>query len=170
MKRLLLSTPLLFISLLSAQDLVEFENGQVADADDMNANFTLLLNRIDELTGSEAGSCTAIQQNNTAIIEFPDGSRAAIAGYGSVVVFPDGTQGELPAIDINSGEVVVLDANDTILGEADDISTSGDSFDMEVLSGGSHLSALLPYPQLRVCFPIEFPQEAFEVKDPRHLF
>lgn len=140
MKHFFLSILLIFPVGLSAQDLVEFENGKVADADDINSNFTLLSNRISELTGSETESCTAIQQNNTAIIECPDGSRAAIAGYGSVVVFPDGTQGELPAIDINSGEVVVLDTNDTILGEADDISTSGDSFDMEVFSGDEEFS------------------------------
>lgn len=39
----------LFISSLStAQDLVEFENGQVADAEDINANFDVLKSRIDQ--------------------------------------------------------------------------------------------------------------------------
>ena len=46
----------LFISPLSiAQDLVEFENGQVADADDMNGNFSSLKQAIDAIN-VEAGA------------------------------------------------------------------------------------------------------------------
>ena len=45
----------LFISPLSiAQDLVEFENGQVADADDLNQNLSLLMDEILQLKGRAA--------------------------------------------------------------------------------------------------------------------
>jgi hypothetical protein len=46
----------LFISPLSiAQDLVEFENGQIADADDMKANFSSLKQAINAIS-VEAGA------------------------------------------------------------------------------------------------------------------
>lgn len=51
MRHFLLSIILTFTMPLSAQDLVEFQNGQVADADDMNANFQ---NLDDRLTSLEA--------------------------------------------------------------------------------------------------------------------
>ena len=55
MKRLLLSALIISPLSLSAQDLVEFQNGQVADADDMNANFSSLKEAIDALS-IEAGA------------------------------------------------------------------------------------------------------------------
>ena len=50
MKRLFLFTLLILPLSLPAQDLVEFQNGQVADADDMNANFSSLKEAIDALS------------------------------------------------------------------------------------------------------------------------
>lgn len=55
MKRLFLFTLLILPLSLPAQDLVEFQNGQVADADDMNANFSSLKEAIDALS-IEAGA------------------------------------------------------------------------------------------------------------------
>ena len=53
MKRLFLSILLIFPVGLSAQDLVEFQNGQVADADDINANFQALKDSIDSVNSRE---------------------------------------------------------------------------------------------------------------------
>ena len=50
MRHLLFSILLLFSNPLLAQELVEFENGKVADADDINGNFDLLESQIDELS------------------------------------------------------------------------------------------------------------------------
>lgn len=127
---LALATP----AVLAAQELHAFSNGEVADADKINENFNLLEGLIASYQGSTP-SCTATQKNNTATIECPDGSRAAVTGYGSIIVFPDGVEGELPAIDVSLGKVVVLDSNNQILGEADGISTPGNSFDMSVRAG-----------------------------------
>lgn len=49
MKRLLLSLILFFPTTLTAQELVEFENGQVADADDLNQSLNFLLAEIELL-------------------------------------------------------------------------------------------------------------------------
>ena len=52
---------LLTISLSSlAQDLVEFENGQSADADEINANFEVLENKISALEGLDTAYITKI--------------------------------------------------------------------------------------------------------------
>ena len=62
----------LFISPLStAQDLVEFENGQVADANDMNANFSSLKEAIDSIN-IEAGATLLTGQG------LPDTSDGAV--------------------------------------------------------------------------------------------
>ena len=62
----------LFISTLAtAQDLVEFENGQVADADDMNANFSSLKEAIDAIN-IEAGATLLTGQG------LPDTSNGAV--------------------------------------------------------------------------------------------
>ena len=52
MKHFFLSILLIFPVGLSAQDLVEFENGKVADADDINSNFNLLKEKIEEIVSS----------------------------------------------------------------------------------------------------------------------
>ena len=49
MKRLLLMIVLIFNPFVSAQQLVEFENGQVADADDLNQSLNFLLAEIELL-------------------------------------------------------------------------------------------------------------------------
>lgn len=53
MKRLFAPILLLLPLSLSAQDLVEFQNGQVADAEDINANFQALKNSIDGINSTE---------------------------------------------------------------------------------------------------------------------
>ena len=42
----------------SAQEIVQFENGQVADADDMNSNFNLLKDAIDQISPTTAARLT----------------------------------------------------------------------------------------------------------------
>jgi hypothetical protein len=54
MKRLLLLILLISPMAVLAQDLVEFENGQVADADDMNANFQTLDERLTNIEDQAA--------------------------------------------------------------------------------------------------------------------
>ena len=49
MKRLLVTISLAFPLALHAQELIEFENGQVADADDLNQSLNFLLNEIEQL-------------------------------------------------------------------------------------------------------------------------
>ena len=49
MRYLLLTLLLIFPVLASAQELVEFENGQVADADDINSSLNFLLKKIEAL-------------------------------------------------------------------------------------------------------------------------
>ena len=86
-----------------------FNNGEVADADKINENFSYVLE-------NASGGCTVEQVDNTAEITCADGSIAVVPGYGTVLVLPEGVVGETPVIDINTGPVVVMDANDAVLG------------------------------------------------------
>ena len=79
---------MLLPALVSAQELHTFSNGEVADAEKINSNFSILVGQIESISDSTATNCSVTQQNNTAVIECPDGTRAAIAGEGSVVVVP----------------------------------------------------------------------------------
>jgi hypothetical protein len=130
----------LFISSLStAQDLVEFENGQVANANDMNANFSSLKEAIDAVN-VEAGGCSATQQDNTVLFECADGTSAVLAGAGTVVQLGEGVTGETPPINFDTGPIVCKDNNDTIISEATgigagcDVGIAGNSDDLRLVN------------------------------------
>lgn len=59
-----------------AAELAKFENGQVADADDINANFELLKELIDESTDT---SCSISVSGVITSISCPDGSSASLS-------------------------------------------------------------------------------------------
>ena len=88
-----------------------FNNGEVADADKINENFSYVLE-------NASGGCTVEQVDNTAEITCADGSTAVVPGYGTVVVYPEGEVGEVPDLTYNTGEIVVKDADEIVLGIA----------------------------------------------------
>ena len=67
----------LFLAISSAygEELVKFQNGNVADANDINANFEQLQREI-----TNKGVCSVQQDGNNAVISCPDGSEATIVG------------------------------------------------------------------------------------------
>ena len=108
----LLACLLLIPALSSAQVPHTFSNGEVADAEQINQNFNYVLE-------NASGGCTVEQVDNTAEISCADGSTAVIPGYGTVLIFPEGVIGEPPVVDINTGPIVIVDANDVVMGEHD---------------------------------------------------
>jgi len=98
-------------TLVLAQELHTFKNGGVADADKLNESLQYILN-------NASGGCSATQRDNSVLIECADGSSGVIAGAGTVVVYPEGTIGTIPTDSYNTGDIVVVDANDVILGPA----------------------------------------------------
>lgn len=62
--------------------------------------------------------CSATQQNNSVLITCGDGTAGAIAGAGTVVIYPEGQIGQVPPIDYNTGPIVAMDATGVILGKA----------------------------------------------------
>lgn len=111
---------LLFLGLLSipaiADDLHVFTNGEVADADKINENF--------EILQASGGGCSAEQDDNTVTITCADGTTGILAGAGTVVQIREGEAGELPPIDFNTGPIVAIDGNDTVLGEVGSFNAS----------------------------------------------
>jgi hypothetical protein len=109
-----LLTALLLPALVSAQELHTFKNGEVADAEKLNESLQYILN-------NASGGCSVEQVDNTAEITCADGTTAVVPGYGTVVVYPEGVEGELPSIDYNTGPVVLLDNNNVVLGASQTI-------------------------------------------------
>ena len=107
---------LLFLGLLSipaiADDLHVFTNGEVADADKINENFGILQ--------ASGGGCSAEQQDSSVVITCADGTSAVLASEGTVVAYPESVLGEPIGYEtLPTGEVVIMDANDVVLGAAD---------------------------------------------------
>ena len=102
---------------LTFAQLNTFEAGQPIRASEMNHNFEVVQEQIEEISTSsitDAG-CSATQQENSVLIECSDGTSGVIAGAGTVIVYPEGQIGEAPDISYNTGDIVVKDASDTVL-------------------------------------------------------
>ena len=108
-----------------AQDLHTFTNGEVADAEKINENFQYVL---ENATGS--GGCTVEQVANAAEITCTDGTTAVVPGYGTVVVLPSIDLGSVDASLINTGDIVIKDANDVTLGIVVESDYGGYLFDI----------------------------------------
>ena len=106
--RYLLTVLLLVPALVSAQELHTFKNGEVADADKLNESLQYILN-------NASGGCSATQEGSNVRINCADGSEGLLASEGTIVVLPESSTGEVPDITINSGEIVVMDANGVVL-------------------------------------------------------
>lgn len=116
MKSIISGLCLLFASIVHSQTLITFNDGEVASAGDVNANFAALKDAIAAI-GSHSGSCTASQQGTSVVISCADGSSGVLSGLGTTVILPEGgVTGDAPLITVPSGEIVWMDANDTILG------------------------------------------------------
>lgn len=105
---------LVFVGLLSipaiADELHVFTNGEVADADKINENF--------EILQASGGGCSAEQQDSTVVITCADGTSAVLASEGTVVAVLEAVAGELLDYEtFPTGDVVVVDNNDNILGK-----------------------------------------------------
>ena len=120
MKHLLFSLLLAFPVLASAQDLHTFSNGEVADAEKINENFQYVL---ENATGS---GCSVEQVDNTAEVSCADGSTAVLAGNGTVIVYPGSIVYEPETTVIATGDIVVKDANNVILGKVSRTENGGE--------------------------------------------
>lgn len=107
---------LIFVGLFSipaiADELHVFTNGEVADADKINENF--------EILQASGGGCSAEQQDSTVVITCADGTSAVLASEGTVVAVLKAVVGELLDYEtFPTGDIVVVDNDDNILGKVD---------------------------------------------------
>ena len=113
-KAIALSLPAILFSVSGiASDLERLTNGSIADAEKVMAHIDHLQDQIDNIISS--GSCSAIQQDNNVLIECANGTSGVIAGAGTVVLYPEGKIGEVPANTLPQGSFAVIDANDVPL-------------------------------------------------------
>jgi hypothetical protein len=69
-------------------------------------------------TGLNGAQCSAVQNGSNVTFTCGDGSSATIAGYGTVLVIPEGTAGTDPGTgNFNVGDIVVKDGGDTIISD-----------------------------------------------------
>ena len=109
---------LLLPALSFAQVPHTFQNGDVADANAVNANFQNLDSRIQVIEDAGGGGCSVAQLEQSASISCTDGSVAAVASVGRVVLVPVAEYGEVPDLtDVNTSTIYVVDANEVVLGE-----------------------------------------------------
>ena len=92
-----------------------FENGSVADANEVNANFQMLEERLQEI--EQSGSCSAQQDGSSVIITCPDGTSGVLASEGTILVYPVGVIGQVPVSQLPTGSFVVIDANDEVIAQ-----------------------------------------------------
>ena len=85
-----------------------FEDGTPALAAEVNENFQYVLE-------NASGGCSATQEGSNVRINCADGTEGLLASGGTIVVLPESSTGEVPDITINSGKIVVMDANDVVI-------------------------------------------------------
>jgi hypothetical protein len=133
---------LIFISTPSlADELNEFSNGSVADAQAINENFRDLNDRLKTIEEASTGGCSAEQDGSNVIITCSDGTSAVLSSAGTVVTYP---QGASPAVDLSTlpaGDLVVVDANDVVLAELREGSTG--SYLVELATTGGYALAII---------------------------
>ena len=149
----LLTFLLLFPALSFAQVPHTFQNGDVADADKMNENFQYVL---ENAMGS--GNCSADQYGSSVVITCADGTSGVLASAGTVVLVPEGSVTITEPDIYNAGQIVVKDANDSIVAPAlvseisatsfvhIELATSSDTFRAYLrASDEDNLITLVPY-------------------------
>ena len=115
-KQIAFSLPAFLFSLCAvASELERLSNGTIADANKVMAHVDHLQDQIDSIINS--GACSAIQQDNNVLIQCANGTSGVIAGGGTVVLYPEGRIGEVPATTLPQGSFAVIDANDIPLAQ-----------------------------------------------------
>ena len=112
---------------LTFAQLNTFEAGQPIRASEMNHNFEVVQEQIQEISTSsitDAG-CSATQQENSVLIECSDGTSGVIAGAGTVVAYPEGgVIGQSPIKSWSTGDIVFQDSQGVTIAEASSIGDS----------------------------------------------
>ena len=110
---------LIFISTPSlANELNEFSNGSVADAQAINENFRILNDRLKAIEEPSTAGCSAEQDGSSVVITCADGSTGVLASAGTVVVYDGGEIGAPEIVEYPTGDIVVVDADDVVLGKS----------------------------------------------------
>ena len=103
-------------------------------------------------TGLNGAQCSAVQNGSNVTFTCGDGSSATIAGYGTVLVIPEGTVGTDPGTgNFNVGDIVVKDGGDTILSNVQGYDSSQDYYGLR--SGDNRpISAYNDHGNLEIVF------------------
>lgn len=101
------------ISTLAQEALIEFVDGEIASAEDVNSNFQHLHTRLNAI--EQFGGCSVTQDGSSIVITCADGTSGVLASAGTVVVVPEASVTPNPAAVFKTGEIYVVDANGMLL-------------------------------------------------------
>jgi hypothetical protein len=117
--------------------LIQFNNGEAADANDVNSNFNNHEQRLQAL--EQYQGCSAAQDGSSVVITCADGSSGVLASAGTVIVYPEGSSPPVDLSVLKTGDLVLVDANDKVLTP---IRGGGDgTYLAELQVGGSYILA-----------------------------
>jgi hypothetical protein len=123
--------------------LIQFNNGEAADADDVNTNFNNHERRLQAL--EQYQGCSASQDGSSVVITCADGSSGVLASAGTVVVYPEGNAVTSDISTFNSGDIYFVDANGVVLGRGGTYGPYTVLFikygNLDVMSGIANISA-----------------------------
>ena len=104
---------------LDGQDGAEGAPGAKGDKGDLGIPGQDGANGIDGVgfDGLDGSSCSVAQVGSSAVITCEDGTSAALASAGTVVVYPEGMLGESPPLTYPTGAVIIVDALGIVLGK-----------------------------------------------------
>ena len=128
------------ISPLVQAQLKTFKPGDVIKSSETNENFEYLEEQIGSAGDAASAQCSATQDGNSAVISCTDGSSAMLAGAGTVVIYPAGKLSPGDPIIYPTGDIVLMDGNDVVLGKASSVDFSDISFVVTVTEAGEGLA------------------------------
>lgn len=101
------------IAIGQESSMIQFSDGKIASADDVNDNFENLDLRLQAI--EQGGGCSVVQKDSAIVVSCADGSSGVLAGAGTVVVYPQGAAAKVDLTTLRTGDLIVVDANDVVL-------------------------------------------------------
>ena len=136
-----LTLPLLILCTNIAAEqspLIQFSDGKIASAEEVNQNFNTLEARL--LAIEKAGGCSIAQKDRSIVFTCADGTSGALASAGTVIVYPQGSSPLVDLTTLSTGALIVIDANEVILAPLRQ-ANGEETFTIELPIGASYILA-----------------------------
>jgi len=93
--------------------LIQFSDGKIASAADVNTNFNNHELRLQAI--EKAGGCSVTQKDSSIVVTCADGTSGVLASAGTVIAYPQGSSPLVDLTTLSTGALIVVDANEVVL-------------------------------------------------------